>query len=120
MHLIEIAFWLCAATLVYTYVGYGLILWIFSKLKDQFRPVKTPANKPYTPPVTLVIPAFNEEEVIEDKIRNSQSLIYPAEKLQIFVVTDGSSDATPAKACRFPGITVLHEAERAGEGFGHE
>lgn len=67
------------------------------------------------PGVTLLIAAFNEADCIEEKIRNSLSLDYPAGKLQILVVTDGSTDATAEIVAGYSNITLLHQPQRLGK-----
>jgi cellulose synthase/poly-beta-1,6-N-acetylglucosamine synthase-like glycosyltransferase len=74
---------------VYVYLGYPFILWVTSRFRS--RPVKRGAIEP---PVSLIIAAFNEESVMAGKIENSLALDYPPGKLEIIVVSDGSTDAT--------------------------
>jgi cellulose synthase/poly-beta-1,6-N-acetylglucosamine synthase-like glycosyltransferase len=85
----KIIFWLSVALVFYTYAGYPLLLWI---LQSVFR---RPVNKsPIEPSVSLLISAYNEAHVIGEKVRNSLLLDYPADKLEIVVASDGSSDDT--------------------------
>ncbi|HRJ55834.1 MAG TPA: glycosyltransferase family 2 protein [Anaerolineales bacterium] len=75
--------------LFYIYIGYPVIVVILSKL------IGKPAKKePFYPTVTIVIPAFNEESVIGEKIENTLALDYPKDKLQIIVCDDASPDKT--------------------------
>lgn len=69
------------------------------------------------PRVTLIIAAYNEERVIEQKIENSLALDYPAKKLEILVVSDGSDDTTPALVSAYAdrGVVSLHQPERQGK-----
>ncbi|MGV3641256.1 MAG: glycosyltransferase family 2 protein [Adhaeribacter sp.] len=67
------------------------------------------------PQVTVLIAAFNEEDYIEDKLQNTFDLDYPAEKLNLLVVTDGSSDRTPELVKKHSGATLLHQPERQGK-----
>ena len=82
-------FWICLTALLYTYAGYPILLWGLSrrKRKDKLASV-------YEPKVTMVVPAFNEASVIEEKILNCLSLDYPRNKLEVIVVNDGSTDET--------------------------
>jgi cellulose synthase/poly-beta-1,6-N-acetylglucosamine synthase-like glycosyltransferase len=80
--------------LLYTYLGYPLAL----ALLTRFRRVEVKRNEAHLPSVALLISAYNEEAVIEDKLRNSLRLDYPSEHLQILVVSDGSTDRTNAIA----------------------
>lgn len=76
--------------MLYVYFGYPLLLVIFSKLHRGPQMQKAVI----TPAVSLVIPAYNEEKVIAQKIENSLALDYPQEKLEIIVASDGSTDGT--------------------------
>jgi cellulose synthase/poly-beta-1,6-N-acetylglucosamine synthase-like glycosyltransferase len=78
-------------------LGYGIVLYVLVKLKELFvKPVKRslPASDADLPEVTLFITAFNEEDVVDEKMENSLELDYPADKLHIVWVTDGSDDGT--------------------------
>jgi cellulose synthase/poly-beta-1,6-N-acetylglucosamine synthase-like glycosyltransferase len=83
------------ATCLYVYFGYPLLLLVLSRLRP--RPV---ARAAVHPPVTIVVPAHNEETVIEAKIRNCLELQYPADRLEVLVVSDGSTDRTDEIAAR--------------------
>lgn len=100
----------------YTYLGYGILIWIMVKIKDLIKPLNT-SNIPDTnyPEVTILIAAYNEENIIADKINNIHQLDYPKEKLNIRWVTDGSSDNTVEKLKSYNNINVLHEPERMGK-----
>ena len=94
---LEIIFWFALFIVFYTYLGYGIVLYILVKLKEFFvKPVKRslPASDEELPEVTLFITAFNEEDVVDEKMENSLELDYPADKLHIIWVTDGSDDGT--------------------------
>lgn len=87
----------CLATIAYTYFGYPLLLALWSAGAARRKGGTAGldhANPAEVPRVSLIIPAYNEERVIERKIRNSLELDYPRERLEIVVVSDGSSDAT--------------------------
>lgn len=87
---------ICLAISVYIYFGYALIIWVLAHLRP--RPVQ---SRTIYPPVSLIIAVHNEEEVIEAKVRNCLALDYPADRLQILVVSDGSTDDTHAIVERF-------------------
>jgi len=92
-------FWLAVAVPVYAYLGYPLILALLTVVIR--RPVRrAPVPDPDAPMVSLLIPAYREAAVIEEKIRNSLALDYPADRLEIVVACDGSPDETPALARR--------------------
>lgn len=66
------------------------------------------------PDVTLFIAAYNEEEVVDEKMENCYQLDYPKDKLNIIWVTDGSTDTTNEKLAGYP-VTVLYEPQRNGK-----
>ena len=82
-------FWLSAAALGYTYVGYPLLLLIAARLRT--RPVRRAA---FEPVVTVIITAYNEERDLAAKLENTLALSYPKDKLEIIVASDCSSDRT--------------------------
>lgn len=92
--------------LAYHYVGYPLTLAVIAALRRD-RPVRPGTG---TPSVTLVISAYNEEGVLRTKLENALALDYPADKLEIIVASDGSTDRTVAIAREFaPRGVVVHE-----------
>ena len=94
---IEISFWTALFIVFYTYLGYGIVLCLLVKLKELFvKPVRRvlPAADRDLPEVTLFITAFNEADIVDEKMANSLELDYPEEKLHIVWVTDGSDDGT--------------------------
>lgn len=94
---LEILFWIALFIVFYTYLGYGILLYLLVKIKEVFvKPVrrKLPETDSQLPDVTLFITAFNEEDVVDDKMQNSLALDYPADKLHIVWVTDGTNDGT--------------------------
>ena len=82
-------FWICLVVCVYVYFGYPAMLYVLSRLRP--RPV---AEDDFTPRVTFVIAAYNEEKNIGEKIANTLSLDYPAHQLEVLVVSNGSVDRT--------------------------
>ena len=86
----EIIFWLCIMFVFYIYFGYPLLLFILSRLRPAPRVKKGDISLN----ISLIIPAYNEEKVIADKIENSLLLDYPKEELEIIVASDGSTDKT--------------------------
>lgn len=98
----------------YSYIGYGILLWLLIKFKNVRHRRKT-IVKEFTPPVTLIVAAYNEEEFIDKKIQNTLSLDYPREMLKIIFVTDGSIDSTPGYVAKYPDIQLLHCQDRKGK-----
>jgi cellulose synthase/poly-beta-1,6-N-acetylglucosamine synthase-like glycosyltransferase len=116
MLILKILFWILAFIVVYTYVGYGIVLYFIIKLKRIFKPGKTPGvDASYQPEVTLFIAAYNEKDYVADKMANTLSLDYPKDKLQIVWVTDGSDDGTPDLLKKYDSVTVHHLPERNGK-----
>ena len=117
MAFVEILFWVAVAVVVYTYVGYGIILWMMVKVKEWFiKPVTLPhPTDEELPEMTLFITAYNEEQVVDEKMANCLDLDYPREKLHIVWCTDGSNDHTVERLSCWPQATVLHTPERKGK-----
>ena len=111
--LAEGVFWFSAALVFYAYLGYPLTL---MALRMFFRrPVR---RAPILPSVSLLIPAYNESRVIERKIRNALALDYPADRLEIVVASDGSTDDTVARAQQLADgqrVRVLAYPENRGK-----
>jgi cellulose synthase/poly-beta-1,6-N-acetylglucosamine synthase-like glycosyltransferase len=111
-------FFISAAFLLYNYLIYPAVIILLA-----WRHAGEPATGQDTvdsdslPSVTLIIAAYNEERVIEAKIRNSLETDYPRERLHILVVSDGSTDSTPQIVKRFQGqgVQSLHEPARRGK-----
>lgn len=103
----------CMALVIYHYVGYPLAVIGLARLRSN----EPPAPPAEWPSIDLVIAAYDEESVIDDKLRNALSLDYPADRLRIYVVTDGSSDRTPdiVGTYAYRGVICLHEPERRGK-----
>jgi biofilm PGA synthesis N-glycosyltransferase PgaC len=104
-------FWFGVFIVSYTYIGYGIVIWILSKIYK--RPRRQPDGP--LPDVTLLIAAYNEEDFIRQKIENTLNLDYPKDKLKLFFVTDGSSDSTADIVRGYPQITHFHESQRRGK-----
>ncbi len=102
--------------ILYTYAGYPLLLWLLVKIKRRVRGFAPPLPKlGFLPPVTLIVAAFNEGEILEEKIRNSLDLDYPADSLKLLFVTDGSTDNSTDVFERFPQVRHIHQPERNGK-----
>lgn len=113
--LLEIVFWLSFALVFYSYIGYGILLWILVGIKKLFSSSKKNVDPNYLPPVALIVAAYNEEDYIVEKIENSLALDYPKHLLELVFVTDGSTDSTPEIIKRYPQIKLLHRPERKGK-----
>jgi cellulose synthase/poly-beta-1,6-N-acetylglucosamine synthase-like glycosyltransferase len=113
--MLYLLFWIFLGIVVYTYLGYTLVLFLLAGIHRLFS--KKPSGKEmnFEPAVTLFIPAYNEDEFIDRKMQNIRSLDYPPDKLNIIWITDGSTDASREYLARYDGISVFHEAERRGK-----
>jgi poly-beta-1,6-N-acetyl-D-glucosamine synthase len=107
-----IVFIFCAALLAYIYVGYPLIIILLAKFFR--RPVQ---KRSIEPSVTVVIPTFNEEVVITEKIENTLHLDYPQDRLQILVCDDTSEDNTVeiVKSYAWAGVELSQGTTRSGK-----
>jgi poly-beta-1,6-N-acetyl-D-glucosamine synthase len=114
--MIKILFWIFFFLVFYTFLGYGILIWLLNKIKKSFfKESFSPDGHCFEPLVALIIAAFNEEDYIEDKIKNTLALDYPAEKLAIYFVTDGSTDNTPNIIRKNPRLILLHQVARRGK-----
>ena len=102
MNTLEILFFVLLFIVFYTYVGYGILLWILVKIKQSFisfydtdepeQETCRNGNNTDLPEITLFITAYNEEQVVDRKMKNCHELDYPKEKLHTVWVTDGSNE----------------------------
>jgi cellulose synthase/poly-beta-1,6-N-acetylglucosamine synthase-like glycosyltransferase len=111
MTVVEVIFWVAAGLLVYTHVGYPLVLVVLNRLR---REAPAPRVAPNPPSVSLVIAAHDEAEVIAAKVADALALDYPRELLEVIVASDGSSDST-AELARGAGADQVLELERMGK-----
>ena len=116
MNTLTIIFWILAALIFYTYLGYGLVLFILIKIKLLFKKKVTPIlSDDELPELTLLVAAYNEQDYVARKVENSRQLIYPKDKLKMMWVTDGSNDSTPDLLRTYGDVEVLHKPERSGK-----
>lgn len=112
--ILSIIFWVGILIVFYSYVGYGLLLFLLVRAKKLFVKPSFLKND-FSPKITLMVAAYNEEAYIKDKIENSLGLDYPKDKIQYLFVTDGSDDKTPEIIQQFPEIELMHKPERQGK-----
>ena len=119
MIVFKIAFWLCLALVIYTYIGYGAVLFLILKIKNIFMRREAspilPLNQELLPEVTLMICAYNEAEVVEEKMKNIRALNYPKDKLCVMWVTDGSTDESNEMLRAYPEVHLVYSPERNGK-----
>ncbi len=114
---LTVLFWVFLFILFYAYLGYGIMLLILVKVKELFKKkvrIALPEDDKL-PSVTLFITAFNEEDVVHDKMTNCLNLDYPEDKLDLVWCTDGSDDSTNALLAKYKRVRVLYEPIRNGK-----
>ncbi len=115
---LKVIFWICLAIVVYTYVGYGVLLYLLLCVKRLLcKPQKEPVlpNDNQLPDVTLMICAYNEEDIIGEKMENIRQIDYPADRFCIMWVTDGSNDRSNELLKEYPEVTLVYSPERRGK-----
>jgi len=107
-----ILFWLSVLYVFYTVAGYPLLTFVLARIVNR-KKVQTPIE----PTVSLIIAAYNEEQVIADKIENTLALDYPKDKLEIVVASDGSTDRTDEIVQRYSdrGVRLIRAEGRIGK-----
>ena len=105
-------FWFSLLILLYIYIGYPILVFALARAFGR-----EPIRRSITPSVSLLIPAYNEEAHIEAKLRNSLSLDYPKDKLDIVVASDGSTDRTNAivNPFRREGVKLIMMRDNIGK-----
>ncbi|MEX2568937.1 MAG: glycosyltransferase family 2 protein [Cyclobacteriaceae bacterium] len=111
----EIIFWISLFIVFYAFFGYGILLFLLVKIKSWFYFYPLPDFGESAPEVSLVVPCFNEADIIREKILNSFGLAYDPSLLKIFFITDGSDDHFKEVLNEFPNVGHLHEAKRSGK-----
>ena len=121
---LEILFWTSAGLIVWTQLGYGVALALLAGARAPAtrddrgeRPGRRPEGAgadPRQPHVSLVVAAHDEQEVIEQKMKNALALDYPRERLQVIVACDGCADETATRA-RATGADLVLELPRGGK-----
>ena len=118
MAVLKIAFWICAFLVFYTYLGYGILLWLLVRLKRIVRGKAERKALPADdelPEVTFMVCAYNEQDIVDMKMKDIHQLDYPKEKLHITWVTDGSSDETNNRLKAYPDAEIIFTPERKGK-----
>ena len=110
----EVLFWISVLGIVYPYAGYPAVLAVLARLIGR-RDVSE-AGVPL-PSITMIVPVHNEAARIDRKIANTAQLRYPADRLQVLFVSDGSTDDTPdrIRAGARPEMTLVELPARAGK-----
>lgn len=109
---LTILFWILLALIAYAYAAYPLFIAMIAKAKGGNKQPALPCD---LPEVTLFVTAFNEEQFVNPKVENSLAADYPADKLHLVWVTDGSDDRTNELLQKYPEVKVYYEPERRGK-----
>lgn len=103
MPIIEIIFWLCVCSVAYNYIGYPILLFFwglalharsdigFLLARKNRRDLKRTGVQP---PIAVIVSAFNEEAVIEARVKNLLEISYPPERVEILIGLDAPTDTT--------------------------
>ena len=125
---VRILFFGLALTVLYTYIGYGLVAWLLVRVRSgRVGSVDERANSAAfvstdgqdLPMVTMVVPAYNERAYLADKLQNCLDQDYPADKLRLLFVIEGSDDGSAeylaSRQAELPKLTVLSGSQRLGK-----
>ena len=112
----ELMFWTCWVLVLYNYAVYPVLIWGLSR-RFGSAAMTTPNDPDVWPEITLLIAAYNEEAVIEERVRNALAMDYPPDRLEIVIGLDGCSDGTAAIVRRFAdrGVRLLDYPQRRGK-----
>ena len=113
MTALAIAFWLAVGLILLTHLGYPLALRVLVALGRERR-IRRPVDR-FLPMVSLIVAAHDEQDVIAAKLENALALDYPRDRLEVIVVSDGSSDRTAEIAGTFAGRVRVLDLPRAGK-----
>ncbi len=118
-------FWSCIAAVLYHYAGYPVLLYFVSIIVQAGRDFRFLLSRRTRrcraagdlPAVAILFAAFNEQEVIVEKLRNSASLRYPAEKIEVLLGLDAPTDATAerARSAAMPNMHIFEFPVRRGK-----
>lgn len=109
----ELIFWFSAAAIVYAYMGYPVCLYVLS----LFTRKTVQRDERLLPRVSLIIAVHNEQERVQEKIDNTLSLDYPADRLEVIFASDASTDRTEAIIQSHAQLKVVRSPERKGKEF---
>jgi len=123
---LKIVFWSALAAVAYNYVGYPIVLYSLGLLvqaKSDFtflmkrKSRRPPTASSFQPPIAIIISAFNEEAVIETRIKNLFEVDYPENLVEVLIGLDAPTDSTPQILSRFesPRVHVFNFPIRRGK-----
>jgi cellulose synthase/poly-beta-1,6-N-acetylglucosamine synthase-like glycosyltransferase len=107
-------FWASSALIVYTHAGYPALLWLLARGRHAAPPAEPVSDPAPAPPVSVVVAAYDEEDVIARKVENVLAADYPRDRLELIVASDGSADRTAERA-REAGADLVLDLPRGGK-----
>lgn len=114
--MLQFVFWTCISFVLYTYIGYAILIYILARLFPYPIKERSQNSDEYElPQLTLFITAYNESEIIPDKMLNCLELDYPKDKLNILWAIDGSTDDSRELLAKYPMIKIIGSAHRKGK-----
>ena len=112
----SLVFWSCFGIIAYVYLAYPVVIWSLARLFGHVPrpPAVTDEDLPF---LSLLIAAYNEEAVLEDRINNALALDYPRHRLEIVIASDGSTDRTADIVRKYDnqGVRLLDYSTRKGK-----
>ena len=114
MDLSKLIYWAAIGIVLYTYAIYPCLLWCWCMLAGKRKKAEAMLND-HLPTITLLVAAYNEADCLAEKIQNALQIDYPEELLEIWIVTDGSTDNSPLIVGQFPRVQLFHQPERQGK-----
>ena len=113
---LEFTFWISLGLVLYTYLGYPVVLGVLVFVRKKLNPRKTLSySDDELPEVTVLVACYNEADILEQKIRNTAQLDYPVDRRFYWFVTDGSTDNSPEIIRKHPDFALFHENARKGK-----
>lgn len=113
-YLLAGAFVVLSFVVFYTYIGYGLVAWLLVKLKGRRQAAAALTDLPH---VTMIVPAYNERTYLSEKLKNCLIQNYPADKLHLLFVIEGSTDGSGKflEQQHISNLRILSGTERLGK-----
>ncbi len=116
--MLQFVFWTCISLVLYTYIGYAIVIFILVRLfpyRNRMKEAYQNSDENNLPSLTLFITAYNESAVIPEKMLNCLALDYPADKLKILWVIDGSTDHSHELLKQYPMVEIINSPLRKGK-----
>lgn len=114
----QLIFWICILAIAHSYVAYPLLLSFFVKIKGK-KEYQTYSIDEDLPIVSILLAAYNEDQIIEKKIRSVFTTSYPSSKIELLIGSDNSNDLTNSilnkLSLEYPQIQTIFFNERQGK-----